>query len=50
MSQTRPSRRLKVAKNSVVRKLGAFHLIASRISGLAPRMIRRTASISDFSG
>jgi hypothetical protein len=43
-------RRRKVANHSVVRKLGAFHLTPSLISGLTPRMMRRTASISGFSG
>src|SRR5262245_40900812 len=43
-------RRLTVAKKSVVRKLGAFHLIASLIPGSTLRMICRTISISLFSG
>ena len=39
-----------VANHSLVRKLGAFHLIPSEIAGLAPRIMARTASNSSLRG
>src|SRR5882672_353910 len=48
-SPPRP-RKLNVANQSLVRKLGAFHLIPSQISELAPRMSLRANSISAFNG
>ena len=51
MSCSRSSeRRLTVAKDSVVRNPGAFHLISSVIPGAASTRICRTASISGLSG
>ena len=43
-------RRCVVAKYSVVRKLGAFHLMPSAMAGSAPRRISRRSPISALNG